>query len=126
MCSMPLATVGEWIQILYGYFAAVCVSPWWIGLAASRLGGSPVKVATTIGFPLGANHTTVKRFEAEEATRLGAQELYDSYRAAGLTFEDVERGRYVRIRHIQRLQEQGQLDSSLRWSRQPAETAVVA
>jgi deoxyribose-phosphate aldolase len=56
-------------------FAAVCVNPWWIGLAASVLRGTPVKVATTIGFPLGANHTTVKRFEAEEAIRLGAQEL---------------------------------------------------
>ncbi len=56
-------------------FAAVCVNPWWIGLAASVLRGTPVKVATTIGFPLGANHTTVKRFEAAEAVRLGAQEL---------------------------------------------------
>jgi len=56
-------------------FAAVCVNPWWVGLTASILRGTPVKVATTIGFPLGANHTTVKRFEAEEAVRLGAQEL---------------------------------------------------
>src|ERR1043166_10250167 len=56
-------------------FAAVCVNPWWIGVAASALRGAPVKIATTIGFPLGANHTTVKRFEAAEAVRLGAQEL---------------------------------------------------
>src|SRR6266436_4914618 len=56
-------------------FAAVCVNPWWIGLAASILRGTSVKVATTIGFPLGANHTTVKRFEAAEAIRLGAHEL---------------------------------------------------
>src|SRR5215467_1712337 len=56
-------------------FAAVCVNPWWISMAASMLRGTPVKVATTIGFPLGANHTTVKRFEAEEAIRLGAAEL---------------------------------------------------
>jgi deoxyribose-phosphate aldolase len=56
-------------------FAAVCVNPWWIGLAASILRGTSVKVATTIGFPLGATHTTVKRFEAEEAIRLGAHEL---------------------------------------------------
>jgi deoxyribose-phosphate aldolase len=56
-------------------FAAVCVNPWWIGLAVSVLHGTPVKIATTIGFPLGANHTTVKRFEADEALRLGAQEL---------------------------------------------------
>jgi len=59
-----------------GYrFAAVCVNPWWIGLAVSVLQGTQVKVATTIGFPLGANHTTVKRFEAAEAVRLGAHEL---------------------------------------------------
>lgn len=56
-------------------FAAVCVNPWWIGLAVSVLQGTPVKIATTIGFPLGANHTTVKRFEAAEAVRLGASEL---------------------------------------------------
>src|SRR6202163_2342207 len=56
-------------------FAAVCVNPWWIGLAVSVLHGTPVKIATTIGFPLGANHTTVKRFEAAEAIRLGAQEV---------------------------------------------------
>lgn len=56
-------------------FAAVCVSPWWITLAASQLSGTLVKVATVIGFPHGVNHTTVKRFEAEEAVRLGAHEL---------------------------------------------------
>jgi deoxyribose-phosphate aldolase len=56
-------------------FAAVCVNPWWISMAASLLRGTPVRVAATIGFPLGANHTTVKRFEAEEAIRLGAHEL---------------------------------------------------
>ncbi|HZD94308.1 MAG TPA: deoxyribose-phosphate aldolase, partial [Candidatus Sulfotelmatobacter sp.] len=57
------------------HFASVCVNPWWIGLAVSVLRGSGVKIATTIGFPLGANHTTVKRFEAAEAVRLGAHEL---------------------------------------------------
>jgi deoxyribose-phosphate aldolase len=56
-------------------FAAVCVNPWWIGLAVPVLNGTTVKIATTIGFPLGANHTTVKRFEAAEAVRLGAHEL---------------------------------------------------
>ncbi|HEY1527569.1 MAG TPA: deoxyribose-phosphate aldolase, partial [Candidatus Angelobacter sp.] len=56
-------------------FAAVCVNPWWIGLAVSVLHGTRVKIAATIGFPLGANHTTVKRFEAAEAVRLGAQEV---------------------------------------------------
>jgi deoxyribose-phosphate aldolase len=56
-------------------FAGVCVNPCWIALVASVVHGTPVKVATTIGFPLGANHTSVKRFEAQEAIRIGAQEL---------------------------------------------------
>jgi deoxyribose-phosphate aldolase len=62
-------------EAVFFNFAAVCVSPWWIGLAASLVAGTPVKVAATIGFPHGVNHTTVKRFETEEAIRLGAREL---------------------------------------------------
>jgi deoxyribose-phosphate aldolase len=73
------ATANQIIQLCeeaaHFHFAAVCVNPWWIGLAVSVLHGTPVKIATTIGFPLGANHTTVKRFEAAEAVRLGAHEL---------------------------------------------------
>ncbi len=56
--------------------------------------------------------------------RKGAQELYDAYRAVGLTAEDMERGRYVRISQIQRLQKAGQLDNSLRWTPKRAETPV--
>ena len=56
-------------------FAAVCVNPCWISLVASIVHGTPVKAVTTVGFPLGANHTSVKRFEAVEAIRVGAQEL---------------------------------------------------
>jgi nucleoside-diphosphate-sugar epimerase len=58
--------------------------------------------------------------------RQGAQELYDAYRAVGLTFQDLDRGRYARITHIQALLQSRQLDSSLRWTRQHAETAMVA
>lgn len=56
-------------------FAAVCVNPSYVALAASQLGDSPVKVATVVGFPLGATMTAVKRFEAAEALRLGAREI---------------------------------------------------
>lgn len=58
----------------YG-FAAVCINPTWIALVASIVHGTPVKVASTVAFPLGASHSSVKRFEAFEAIRLGAQEL---------------------------------------------------
>lgn len=58
--------------------------------------------------------------------RMGAQELYDTYRAADLTAEDLECGRYIRIRQIQRLQRAGQLDRSLRWSHYEALTPSLA
>ena len=44
-------------------------------LAARLLKGSRVWVCTVIGFPLGANTTEVKLFEALEALRAGATEL---------------------------------------------------
>jgi nucleoside-diphosphate-sugar epimerase len=53
-------------------------------------------------------------FRPQWTARKGAQELYDAYRAAGLTAQDMERGRYVRISHIQRLLKTGELDKSLR------------
>jgi len=65
-------------------------------------------------------------FRPEWTAREGAQELYDAYRAAGLTAEDMQRGRYVRIKEIHRLQKAGRLDVSLRWSRKGVETPVVA
>jgi nucleoside-diphosphate-sugar epimerase len=52
-------------------------------------------------------------FRPQWTARKGAQELYDAYRAAGLTREDVEGGRYARIGHIRRLLKDGRLDGSL-------------
>jgi nucleoside-diphosphate-sugar epimerase len=65
-------------------------------------------------------------FRPQWTARKGAQELFEAYRATGLSSADLACGRYTRISHIQRLIQSGQLDSSLRWSRQLAETAVVA
>jgi nucleoside-diphosphate-sugar epimerase len=65
-------------------------------------------------------------FRPQWTARKGAQELYESYRTAGLTFADLECGRYTRISHIQKMMKSGRLDASLRWSRQPVETAVFA
>jgi deoxyribose-phosphate aldolase len=62
-------------EALHYDFASVCVNATWVPLVASMLRGSAVKVCTVVGFPLGATLTSVKRFEAEEAIRLGAQEI---------------------------------------------------
>jgi len=55
-------------------------------------------------------------FKPQWTARKGAQELYDAYRAAGLTTEDINGGRYFRINHIRRLLKAGQLDPSLHWT----------
>lgn len=57
------------------HFASVCVNPTWVGLAAERLKASDVKVCTVVGFPLGANTSAVKAFEAKEAVAAGADEI---------------------------------------------------
>ncbi len=56
-------------------FIAVCVNPYWVPLAVAELAGSPVRVATVAGFPLGANTTIVKVTEAEAAIGYGAHEV---------------------------------------------------
>ncbi len=56
-------------------FAAVFVHPTYLAQAVTALRLTPVKVGTPVGFPLGAALTTVKRFEASEALRLGADEI---------------------------------------------------
>lgn len=56
-------------------FHAVVVNPANVALAAAQLRGSPVKVGTVIGFPLGATLTVTKLVEAEAALRQGAHEL---------------------------------------------------
>jgi len=71
-------------------------------------------------------HSVLPNFRPQWTARKGAQELYNAYRTVGLTAEDVARGRYLRISHIRRLQKAGQLDASLRWSRQPEQAAVIA
>ena len=75
----PEATREQIIQLcqqaLKFGFAAVVVNPCYVPLAVSQVGSSAVKVATVVGFPLGATLTDVKRFEAAEATRLGAREI---------------------------------------------------
>ena len=56
-------------------FASVCINPWYVPLAAEMLRGTNVKVCTVVGFPLGATLPQVKIYEAEEAIKLGAQEI---------------------------------------------------
>lgn len=75
----PIATpvqVEQWCEEADRYrFASVCVLPVHVKQAANLLHNKQPKVATVIGFPLGANTSIVKRYEAEEAVENGATEL---------------------------------------------------
>lgn len=56
-------------------FAAVCINPFYVSLCSDLLKDTDVKVATVIGFPLGANTTEVKVFETQDAIKNGANEI---------------------------------------------------
>jgi deoxyribose-phosphate aldolase len=56
-------------------FASVCVNPYWVPLVKAELSGSPVKVCTVVGFPLGATSTEAKVAETAAALRAGAEEI---------------------------------------------------
>lgn len=56
-------------------FAAVCVNPVYVALAAQELAGSGVAVATVCGFPLGAVSPEQKAAEAHASVQAGADEI---------------------------------------------------
>ena len=58
----------------YG-FCSVCVNPFWVSYAKEQLQGTDVKVCTVVGFPLGANTSTVKAYETQQAVKDGADEI---------------------------------------------------
>lgn len=75
----PMAT-GQEIGILcreaLAYeFASVCIHPFYVSFAVNLLDNSPVQVCTVVGFPLGANTSAAKAWEAAEAVKAGATEV---------------------------------------------------
>src|SRR4029077_5855577 len=54
-------------------------------------------------------------FQPRWDARLGARELYDAYREAGLTAGEFLGSRFIRLKRIQELQSEGRLDEALRW-----------
>lgn len=57
------------------HFAAACVLPCYVRLAARELRGTDVKVATVVSFPFGADTTAVKAAAVRDAIVGGASEL---------------------------------------------------
>lgn len=71
-------------------FASVCVNPANVALSAQLLRGSPVKVCTVIGFPLGATSTFVKAMETRDAVANGATEIDMVINVGALKSKDYE------------------------------------
>ncbi len=57
------------------HFAAVCIPPCYVKLAAGELRGTDVKVATVISFPFGNDAPAVKISAVRDAVTKGASEL---------------------------------------------------
>jgi deoxyribose-phosphate aldolase len=62
-------------EALAYHFASVCIHPCRVPLAARLLADAPARVATVIGFPLGATLPQAKAYEAQQALLAGAEEL---------------------------------------------------
>ncbi|MEP7199739.1 MAG: deoxyribose-phosphate aldolase [Chloroflexota bacterium] len=75
----PEATEDQIAQLCYEAkkfnFVAVCVNPNWVALCKQLLRASNVKIATVVGFPLGAHATETKVFETAQAIKDGADEI---------------------------------------------------
>jgi len=57
----------------------------------------------------------LRSFKPQWTARMGVKELYDAYRTVKLTFEEVQKGNFVRMAQIQRLLKSSRLDESLYW-----------
>jgi hypothetical protein len=55
-------------------------------------------------------------FQPEWNVRKGVEELVTAYERYGLSFDDFMSSNFMRISRIKELQEQGRIDSDLRWT----------
>jgi deoxyribose-phosphate aldolase len=60
--------------VKYGFYS-VCVNGVWVPYCKQALAGSTVKISVVCGFPLGANDSKVKAYEAAVAAEAGANEI---------------------------------------------------
>lgn len=59
---------------------------------------------------------TLPEFKPQWTVRRGMEQLHDAFREHGLTRAEFEGDRYLRIKHLVKLQTEGRLDADLRWT----------
>ena len=77
-------------QAIKSNYAAVCVNPIYVEQAKEILENSDINIATVVGFPLGANLTETKVYEASLAASFGANEIDMVINIGALKMEDSE------------------------------------
>ncbi|MCX7669712.1 MAG: deoxyribose-phosphate aldolase, partial [Anaerolineae bacterium] len=112
-------------------FATVCVNPTWVALAAQELRGSPVKVCTVVGFPLGATLPEVKAFETERAIALGASEIDMVQNIGALKSRDYKLvaddiAAVVRVAHARQASVKVIIETALLTDDEKIESCVIA
>ena len=58
---------------------------------------------------------TLHGFKPQWTARRGVEELYEAYRLTGLTLDEFEGERFMRIAHVKKLIAEGKLSEDLRW-----------
>jgi len=58
---------------------------------------------------------TLHEFKPQWTARRGVEQLYEEYKRVGLTLEEFEGPKYMRIAHVKHLIAEGLLDENLRW-----------
>lgn len=59
--------------------------------------------------------TVLHDFKPQWTVRRGIEQLYDAYKKEGLSLEEFEGPKYMRIAHVKHLISEGLLDTDLRW-----------
>jgi deoxyribose-phosphate aldolase len=74
--ALTVAELEEGCALAVRYnVASVCMMPYYLARCAEHLAGSTVQPSTTVGFPHGGHHTSIKLAEAGQAIQDGATEL---------------------------------------------------
>jgi nucleoside-diphosphate-sugar epimerase len=79
--------------------------------------GGPDKRSYSVDF--GKIFRVLPGFKPQWTARRGAEELYETYKRAGLRLDDFEGPRYRRIDQIKQLRSESLIDETLRWIRRP-------
>ncbi len=78
-------------------------------------GGSPDPRSYRVDFS--KLHRALPDYKSKWNARRGAEELYATFQKVGLTLDDFQGQRYIRVKHLSHLLDTGTLDNTLRWKK---------